>query len=116
MAYFKPSEFKCRCKRAECDAPEMDGAFLRLLEDLREKWGRPLVVTSGLRCAWHNERIGGAPKSFHMRGKAADLKVANLNEARALHALAESLGFGGIEIGRGFIHVDTGPKREWKYV
>lgn len=115
MPHFKPSEFKCRCKRAECDAPEIDKAFLAKLEELREKWGRPLVVTSGLRCAWHNDQIKGAPKSMHLVGKAADLKTANLNEARALHALAESLGFGGVEIGRGFIHVDTGPKRDWVY-
>lgn len=116
MAYFKPSEFKCRCKRAECDGVDVDKGFLAKLEELREKWGRPLVVTSGVRCAWWNEQIKGAPKSMHLRGKAADLKTANLNEARALHALADVLGFGGVEIGKGFIHVDVGPKREWKYV
>ena len=116
LSHFKAREFQCKCRRAECDAPEMDKAFLAKLEELRERWGRPLIVTSGVRCRWHNDQIKGAPMSFHMRGRAADLRVQNLNEARALHALAESIGFGGIEIGRGFIHVDNGPEREWKYV
>ncbi len=87
-----------------------------LIEQLRDKWGRPLLISSGARCEFWNAHIGGAPKSMHLKGKAADIRTANLNEARAIHALAESLGFGGIEVGKGFIHVDTGPKRDWKYV
>lgn len=116
MTHFKPSEFQCRCGRAECDAPPMDQAFLEKLDMLREKWGRPLVVTSGLRCRWWNDQVKGSPKSQHMHGKAADLRVQNLNESRSIHALAEQLGFGGVEIGKGFIHVDTGPKRDWVYL
>ena len=118
MAYFHPNEFKCRCKRPDCDAPDMDRDFVALLETLRDKWGRPLILTSALRCPFWNAHIGGAEKSMHMRGKAVDIKVADLNEARALHALAESLGFGGVEISKAklFVHVDTGPKRQWAYV
>ncbi len=116
MGHFKPSEFSCRCARPECDAPKMDPSFLEKLEMLRDKWGRPLLITSGLRCRHWNEKIGGAKKSQHLAGKAADLQVMDLNEARSIHALAEQLGFGGVEIGKGFIHVDTGPSRQWVYV
>lgn len=116
MAHFKAREFACRCGREDCNAPAMDPGFVEKLEMLREKWGRPLIVTSGVRCEFWNAKIGGAPKSQHKLGRAADLRVADRNEALSLHALAETLGFGGVEIGKGFIHVDTGPKRHWTYV
>lgn len=93
----------------------MDLEFLEKLDMLRDKWGQPMIITSGLRCAWWNEKIGGAPKSQHLVGKAVDI-LATQNESRSIHALAEQLGFGGVEIGNGFIHLDTGPKRHWKYV
>lgn len=116
MGYFTDDEMRCRCGRAECDAPPMDVAFMEKLNALRDKWGHPLVVTSGARCKWWNDKILGAKGSQHLLGRAADLAVANTNESCSLHALAEQLGFGGVEIGKGFIHVDTGPKRHWTYV
>lgn len=115
MPYFLPKEFACKCGRSDCDAPPMDLEFLDLLDKLREKWGKPMVITSGVRCVFHNKNIGGAKRSQHLVGKAVDIR-ATMNEARVIHALAESLGFGGVEIGRGLVHVDTGPKRHWIYV
>jgi zinc D-Ala-D-Ala carboxypeptidase len=93
----------------------MDLEFLEKLDALRDKWGRPMVVNSGLRCRWWNEKVRGAKRSMHLVGKAVDIR-ANKNDAVAIAALAESMGFGGVEIGKGFVHVDTGPKRDWVYL
>lgn len=37
-----------------------------ILDPIREKFGVPIKVTSGYRCAKLNEVIGGSPKSQHM--------------------------------------------------
>ncbi len=118
MSHFFPREFRCRCKRLECDAVDMDKAFLEKLEMFREKWGQPLIINSGVRCEFWNREIKGAPKSMHLKGKAVDIRVMDLNEARSLHALAESMGFTGVEISKKklFIHLDTGPARQWSYI
>lgn len=47
--------------------------LLAALDALRERLGRPIVITSGYRGAQHNADVGGVPTSLHMRGAAADL-------------------------------------------
>ena len=116
MTHFNINEFACRCGRSTCDAVPMQEPFLAKLEALRVLWGRPLVVTSGRRCAWWNDSVGGAAKSQHLLGNAADLLVSGKKEAKALEELAEKVGLGGIGVASGFIHVDDGPPgRRWTY-
>ncbi len=45
-----------------------------ILDPLREAYGKPIVVTSGYRCAKLNRAVGGAPKSQHVAGEAADIR------------------------------------------
>jgi len=45
-----------------------------LLDDLREAWGGPLIVTSGFRCKALNKAVGGSPTSDHPYGYVADLQ------------------------------------------
>ena len=42
------------------------------LEQIRAVLGVPLTINSGLRSAAHNNAIGGAATSQHLRGEAAD--------------------------------------------
>ena len=44
-----------------------------VLEPVRERLGRPIVVNSGYRCPIHNAAVGGVANSQHLRGEAADL-------------------------------------------
>lgn len=46
-----------------------------LLDPLREKWGKPIIVTSGYRCQKLNRAVGGASKSQHLYGEAVDIKA-----------------------------------------
>lgn len=48
-----------------------------VLEPVRRQFG-PVRVTSGYRCPALNEGIGGAMRSQHMFGQAADIKVAGV--------------------------------------
>lgn len=44
-----------------------------LLQPLRDKLGKPIIITSGYRSPALNKAVGGAPTSQHCKGEAADL-------------------------------------------
>lgn len=45
----------------------------KLLQPIRNKFGKSIIVTSGYRCLALNTRIGGSKTSQHMKGQAADI-------------------------------------------
>ena len=45
-----------------------------ILDPLREAYGKPIVVTSGYRCTKLNRAVGGAARSQHCTGCAADIR------------------------------------------
>lgn len=46
-----------------------------VLDPLREAFGKPIVVTSGYRCQKLNRAVGGAARSQHCKGEAADIRT-----------------------------------------
>lgn len=48
-----------------------------ILDPLREAFGEPIIVTSGYRCGRLNKAVGGAAKSQHMYGQAADIRTVS---------------------------------------
>lgn len=50
-----------------------------VLEPLRERVKRPVVVSSGFRSATVNRRIGGSARSQHCRGEAADFTIPGMS-------------------------------------
>lgn len=63
----------------------------KVLDPLREAWGKPITVTSGYRCPELNRRVGGSRTSHHMRGMAADISTGNKVENRRLFQLIMDL-------------------------
>lgn len=47
---------------------------VEILQPIRDKYGKPIVVTSGFRCTKLNSAIGGAKTSQHCKGEAADIR------------------------------------------
>lgn len=47
------------------------------LDDLREKWGSGIIVSSGYRIEKLNKEVGGVDSSVHQIGYAADIIPAN---------------------------------------
>jgi zinc D-Ala-D-Ala carboxypeptidase len=106
LKHFKLSEFNCKCG---CGIGQMDEDLLTRLDAFREFLQSPLKVTSGFRCQSHNLKVGGAPKSFHLLGKAADIsstKFSGPGLYRQLQKFAPGM-FGGVGVGKNFIHVDV---------
>jgi uncharacterized protein YcbK (DUF882 family) len=46
----------------------------KVLDPLREAYGKPIIVTSGYRCERLNRAVGGAASSQHVKGEAADIR------------------------------------------
>lgn len=47
---------------------------VEILQPIREKYGKPVIVTSGFRCQKLNNAVGGAKTSQHCNGEAADIR------------------------------------------
>ena len=45
-----------------------------VLEPIRIKYGKPIIVTSGFRCDELNELVNGSKTSYHKEGLAVDIK------------------------------------------
>lgn len=58
----------------EWEKENLDKLVTNLLDPLREAWGAPIGVNSGYRCYTINQMVGGAKKSQHLSGKAADIR------------------------------------------
>ena len=46
---------------------------LTILQPVRDKFGEPIIVTSGFRGPQLNKAVGGSPTSQHIKGEAADI-------------------------------------------
>lgn len=47
----------------------------KVLQPIRDYWDKPIIVTSGYRCAKLNKLVGGAKYSQHMTAAAADIRT-----------------------------------------
>jgi hypothetical protein len=58
-----------------------------VLDPLRERYGYPIMVSSGYRCPRVNKAVGGSATSQHVKGEAADIYVAKAKEKAMLFAM-----------------------------
>lgn len=65
----------------------------RLLDPVREAWGKPIRVNSGFRSPVLNRMVGGQANSQHLTGEAADITAGSPAENRRLFALIRNSGF-----------------------
>lgn len=62
-----------------------------VLDPLRRILQAPIIITSGYRCAKLNKAVGGVPNSWHTKGNAADLRIKNEEEAKAIFQILKTL-------------------------
>lgn len=70
--HFSRTEFACK---DGCGLDVVDAELLTVLEDIRIYFNAGVELHDACRCAVHNAAMGGAPKSQHLIGKAADTSV-----------------------------------------
>lgn len=75
IKYFKREEFYCKCG---CGNGRIDIRLVKILDDIREHYGAPITITSGVRCPSHNKAVGGVSNSWHLstHNKASDFIVS----------------------------------------
>ena len=91
VKYFSRSEFKCKCGRY-CDGfpAEPDKLLIEQAVTVREHFGAPVFVSSGVRCEQHNANVGGVEGSRHKSGKAMDFRVEG-QSAKTVLAFVKTL-------------------------
>lgn len=103
--YFSESEFK-KCVPS-CSERDMDGAFLSLLDEVREKAGIPLILNCAYRSSSWDKSKGRSGNSAHTRGKAVDIRCnASVTRYKIVKA-ALDCGVRRIGIGKSFVHLDN---------
>lgn len=103
--HFKVREFACK------DGTQVvfiDDHLVSVLNILRNKLGKPVIITSGYRTPTRNKDVGGARYSYHMRGMAADIRVNGMSAkelANELNAIVPDEC--GIIVYKSWVHFDV---------
>lgn len=104
VRYFNYSEF---------DSPDvqgsgqmMDKTLLEMLDEVRDKFDKPIHITSGFRTPAHNEAVGGVETSSHLKGLAVDIACKKSTDRFDLINCLLDVGFSRIGVGDTFIHAD----------
>jgi len=104
------------------DVHPIDPELLDQLHDLKQILGlnQPFDVICGYRspltnAKLHAENSGVANNSFHMHGRAVDIRIERF-DLRRIHSAALAMHRGGVGYypESNFIHLDTGTFRTWK--
>lgn len=62
-----------------------------VLDPLRRMLQTPIIINSGYRCSELNKAVGGVSNSWHTKGNAADIRVKNEEEAKAIFQVLKTL-------------------------
>ena len=124
-SHFLSTELQCQCKYKSCVEQKISQDLLDKLEIVRNKYGKPLKITSAYRCEKHQAYLRksgiqtAVNKSQHELGNAVDVRPLGMSEDNMdeLFELLET-EFQAIGIAKNFYHVDvrSDKTRRWDYV
>jgi Peptidase M15 len=92
----------------------LDSRLRQVINQVASVFG-PVRVNSTCRSHSHNAKVGGATRSKHLTGDAADFSVSPKSKPAVLGWLRRQPSVGGLKLyaDRGHFHIDTGPRRTW---
>lgn len=95
--HFRKIEFRCGCGGRYCNGyngRNVDPRLLTILEKIRAYYGRPITITSGIRCQRYNDSLRGSIKnSVHRLGGAADIYIPGVTTTAAGMAQVKKLAY-----------------------
>jgi uncharacterized protein YcbK (DUF882 family) len=111
---------------SEFDSPDVQGSgqmmdkrILEMLDQARDKFDKPIHITSGFRTPFWNGEVNGVESSSHLKGLAADIHCDNSRDRHNLINCLLDVGFKRIGVAEKFIHVDIDPDKSqdliWLY-
>lgn len=86
-----------------------------ILEPLRVKYAKPIMINSGYRCQRLNKKVGGAKNSQHLTGKAADITGGSVEENKIIYNILKEYFHNQVdqcidEYGFNWVHVSYNGK------
>tara|TARA_R100000988_G_C3921218_1_gene126875 strand:- start:44 stop:508 length:465 start_codon:yes stop_codon:yes gene_type:complete len=85
-----------------------------ILQKVRDRFEKPVVINSGFRCIALCEAIGSSSKSQHATGSAADIEVINLDNKVLGEWIKNNLVFDQLILE--FYKESEGPRSGWVHV
>ena len=78
---FELKELKCKCGGKYCNGYPTGFSYelLAQLQNIRNHFGKAVIITSAVRCKQHNKNVGGVTNSKHILGKAVDFYVKGVS-------------------------------------
>jgi len=116
---FSLNEFNKRNYNVPTDVLRNLIELAKNLQVLRDEVKKPIKITSGYRPAELNAKVGGATKSRHITGQAADLKIEGYTPKQVAAIIekliaAGKMKQGGLGIYSTWIHYDVrGTAARW---
>jgi peptidoglycan hydrolase-like protein with peptidoglycan-binding domain len=110
IKHFKKDEFRCKCGGKHCNGfpVEPDMKLIRIADEVREHFGKPITVSSGVRCETHNAKVGGVSNSRHKYGKAMDFCVSGIPSSIVLPYVQQKAGINyAYAIDGSYVHMDV---------
>ena len=110
---FKVREFACK---DGSDVVFVSEELVDVLQDVRNFFGKAVVINSAYRTVQHNAAVDGSKNSYHCYGMAADIVVRGVPAANVYKYLDEKYpNKYGIGKYSGFTHIDVrSTKARWK--
>lgn len=102
---FRVREFACN---DGSDEVLIADELVDVLQEIRNHFGEAVNITSGYRTSAYNTKVGGAPRSQHIKGTAADIILSGDVDPLKVAQFAEFLmpDRGGIGVYQTFTHID----------
>lgn len=86
---------------------DMNDDFLKMLDDLRERCGFPLVLNSAYRSKEYDLSRGRTGEGYHTLGRAVDIACTSSSKRAWIVKNAIEIGFKGIGVSSTYIHLDN---------
>ncbi len=111
---FSRSDFLCHCVVcAENPArPSTKIEVVHALQDVRDVYGKPIIVTRGVSCSAHNASLGGVSDSRHLEKHADAVDLAHNSGEEAFELVSALMTLGKFTVLRVYpkhIHADMRP-------
>lgn len=106
--HFNPAtdpKLLCTCGNVMCDKRSVNMSTLRRAERVRVIINRPMTVTSGGRCPYHENELHRTTPADHQNRVGIDIAVSGGYERGEIVDAALECGFNAIGIAKTFVHL-----------
>ena len=91
----------------------------KVLQPVRDHFGKTVTVTSGFRSSETNQATGGSKSSDHVKGQAADIEIAGVPNAELAQWIMDNLEYSQLILefytqgipDSGWVHVSYNPDK-----